>query len=195
MIRKRSEHGLGHLLNPLDPTRDDRDWITDAYQILLEQPGLLISGGGLPWLDLPALTRIAITSSEVARAFALYNEGRPWRDQIKPFNFILHAHIDPFGYPAGVDAAHFRLIAPFESDPPVARAPVDRPLHRQALRGHHRPERPPLQRRSAQDLPRRPRPLPTPPEPKSLDADGHPCTRRSPPGLLARRPVTCSRSA
>ena len=84
MIRKRSEHGLGHLLNPLDPNRDNRDWITHAYQILIEQPRLLLNGGGPPWLDLPALTRIAITSSEVARAFARYNDGRPWRDQIKP---------------------------------------------------------------------------------------------------------------
>jgi hypothetical protein len=28
------------------------------------------------------------------------------------------------------------------------------------------------------------------PEPKSLDPDGKPCSRRSPPGLLSRRPVT-----
>jgi hypothetical protein len=191
VICKRSEHGLGHLLNPLDPASDNRDWITDAWNQLIHHPEALLNGGGPPWLDHPALTRISITSQEVARAFAIYNNGRDWRAQIKPFNFILHAHIDPIGYPAGVDRAHFRLIAPYESDPArwlqlpwvdlytgkQYEVTTDPNNHRAdvvrlktyrdvlALYQHH-------------------------PEPKSLDANGNPCNRRSPPGLLSRRPIT-----
>lgn len=190
MIRKRSEHGLGHLLNPLDPDRDDRDWITDIYPLLIDNPEALLSGGP-DWLDLPALTRIALTTNEVARAFAAYNSSRPWPEQVKPFNFLLHAHIDPFGYPAGVDRTHFRLIAPYESDPDAwLQLPwVD--LHTGTLHpvttdpNDHRSERVRLKTyRDVLTL------YAVHPEPKSLDPDGHPCTRRSPPGLLARRPVT-----
>jgi hypothetical protein len=190
VIRKRSEHGLGHLLNPLDPERDDRDWITDIYPLLIDNPETLLSGGP-DWLDLPALTRIALTTNEVARAFATYNASRPWPLQVKPFNFLLHAHIDPFGYPAGVDPSHFRLIAPYESDPNIwLQLPwVD--LHSGTLHpvttdpNDHRSERVRLKTyRDVLTL------YAVHPEPKSLDPDGHPCTRRSPPGLLARRPVT-----
>lgn len=33
-----------------------------------------------------------------------------------PFNFLLTAHVRPFGHPSGVDPAHFQLIAPYTSD-------------------------------------------------------------------------------
>ena len=35
--RRRSEHGLGHLLNPVDPEREDRDWITETWQTILNK--------------------------------------------------------------------------------------------------------------------------------------------------------------
>jgi hypothetical protein len=191
VIRKRSEHGLGHLLNPFDPNTDDRDWITHAYQLLLDQPELLLTNGGPAWLDLPALTRIAITSKDVARAFATYNEGRPWREQIKPFNFILHAHIDPFGYPPRVDPAHFRLIAPFESDParwlqlPWIDLHTGQQHEVTVNPNDHRPTV--VRLKTYRDVLAL---YQHHPEPKSLDPDGNPCNRRSPPGLLARRPIT-----
>jgi hypothetical protein len=37
----------------------------------------------------------------------------PW----KPFNFLLSAHVAPFGHPAGYTPERFHLIAPFEPDP------------------------------------------------------------------------------
>jgi hypothetical protein len=190
VIRKRSEHGLGHLLNPLDPNRDDRDWITDIYPLLIDNPETLLNGGP-PWLDLPALTRITLTTNEVARAFAAYNTGRPWLEQIKPFNFLLHAHIDPLGYPVGVDASQFRLVAPYERDSKLwLQLPwVD--LHNGTLhpvttdRDDHRSKLVRLKTyRDVLTLYARH------PEPKSLDPEGNPCNRRSPPGLLTRRPVT-----
>jgi hypothetical protein len=36
ILRKPSEHGLGHLLNPTDPDGDDRDWISQLWQRILD---------------------------------------------------------------------------------------------------------------------------------------------------------------
>ena len=189
VVRKRSEHGLGHLLNPLDPESDDRDWIRVAWELILDEPSLLADGGP-PWLDLPALTRIALTTKEVARAFASYNAERPWHEQVRPFNFLLHAHHSFAAQPAGADVARFRLVAPYESDPSLwLRLPwVDLgsgERHEVTAVGIPRPGvvllktyREVLARYAVH------------PEPKSLDPEGSPCTRRSPPGLLGRRPVT-----
>jgi hypothetical protein len=191
VIRKRSEHGLGHLLNPLDPNRDDRDWITHAIELLIYEPELILTGGGPPWLDFPALTRFAFSTNDLQRAFNAYNATRPWAEQIKPFNFLLHAHIAPCGYPAGVDPTRCRLLAPYESSPsrwlelpwtnlhtgqqhPVTTDPDDHRAEVTRLKTY----------RDVLAL------YAIHPEPKSLDPDGNPCTRRSPPGLLQRRPIT-----
>jgi hypothetical protein len=37
ILRKPSEHGLGHLLNPTDPDSPDRDWIRQAWQRILDE--------------------------------------------------------------------------------------------------------------------------------------------------------------
>jgi hypothetical protein len=189
-VIKRSEHGLGHLLNPFNPDSDNRDWITFAWELIIDQPDVLTEGGGPAWLDLPALTRIALTSKDVARAFEKYNSGRAWHQQVKPFNFLLHAHIAPFGYPVEADPTRFRLIAPYENQP-------DCWLHLPWL-NLHTGERWPVT--IGDPVPPDHARLKTyretlalyarHPEPKSLDPNGNPCTRRSPPGLLHRRPVT-----
>jgi hypothetical protein len=189
-IRKRSEHGLGHLLNPLDPDRDDRDWITLAWNLILNDPWLLVEGGGPHWLNFPALTRIALTTKEVARAFSDYNDGRPPHEQIRPFNFLLHAHHSFSSEPEGTKVKRFRLVAPYESNPErwlglpwVDLSTGER--HPVTTVGIPSPEvvllktyREVLARYAIH------------PEPKSLDPDGRPCSRRSQPGLLRRRPIT-----
>ena len=45
------------------------------------------------------------------------NAGKTYAEQIKPFNFLLTAHVIPFGYPEGVDPETFHLITPYDSDP------------------------------------------------------------------------------
>jgi hypothetical protein len=189
LIRKRSEHGLGHLLNPLDPERDDRDWITQAYELLIADPDVFLEGRGPPCFDLPALTRIALTTNEVAKAFASYNEGKARHEQIRPFNFLLHAHHSLASQPAGADATRFRLVAPYDSNPErwlelpwVDLATGER--HSVTTVGIPSPNVV-LLRTYREVLAR----YAVHPEPKSLDPDGNPCTRRSPPGLLRRRPV------
>ncbi len=113
---KWSEHGLGHLLNPTDPEGDDRDWIRQAWE------GVVRGALGLPteepsWLDLPALSRLTVSGPELLKPFEHLNRIKPYADQVKPFNFLLAAHVRPFGHPEGVDPARFQLVAPFEKDP------------------------------------------------------------------------------
>ncbi len=128
-----SEHGLGHLLDPtredhsteelageefgedeLDPARPaGKPWIAEAWRWLLSE------AEGLPaeepwWVDRRAITRLGISSPALLRPFDGLNKGKPYPAQVKPSNFLLVAHVAPFGYPAGVEESRFRLVAPFE---------------------------------------------------------------------------------
>ncbi len=76
-LRKRSEHGLGHLLNPTDPDDESRDWITRAWQDETRRMLGLATGPEPAWLDRPALTRTTISTPRLRRAFANLNERRP----------------------------------------------------------------------------------------------------------------------
>lgn len=53
-----------------------------------------------------------IGSPAVMRPLAAPNEGKPFGQQLKPFNFLLTCHVRAFGYPSGADAERFHLIAP-----------------------------------------------------------------------------------
>jgi hypothetical protein len=72
--RKRSEHGLGHLIPPAQP---NGDWIDTWWQHLLcielgfETPEP-------PWFTAPAVGRLTVTSTHDLRAFKTYNAGRPY---------------------------------------------------------------------------------------------------------------------
>ena len=113
---KWSEHGLGHLLNPTDPDSDDRDWMRQVWEwIVREELGL--SSVEPPWLDRPAVSRLTISSPELWRPFDELNQPATYGEQVKPFNFMIAAHVRRFGHPVGVDPEHFHLIAPFELDP------------------------------------------------------------------------------
>jgi len=121
-IAKRSEHGLGRYLDPLSPQQDRRDdkgnriWISEAWEWILlshEKPEVPPPD----WAARPALSRITVSSPLLLRPFAAFNRNKAWQDQIKPFNFLLVATIDPFGYPPDVDATRFRLTAPYNDNP------------------------------------------------------------------------------
>jgi hypothetical protein len=121
-ILKRSEHGLGHLLDPTSPDEDrlddngNRIWIDDAWRWIIAAHE--DADTPMPdWADLPAMSRITVSSTAIHRPFVTYNDGRCWADQMKPFNFILAATIDPFGHPPEVDPTRLRLVAPFTPYP------------------------------------------------------------------------------
>lgn len=121
-VIKRSEHGLGRYLDPLSPKTDRRDsrgnrvWISDTWTWILaahDDPDAPLPS----WADQPALSRVTVSSPLLWRPFTRRNDSQPWADQVKPFNFLLVATIDPFGYPTGIDPLRFRLIAPYTDNP------------------------------------------------------------------------------
>jgi hypothetical protein len=204
-IADAKQHGLGHLLNPTDPDDDNRDWITQLWEHIVRIDGHGLQSPEPAWLDRPALSRIAVTTPRLERPFrpasgqgssrqnrsprrttALPN--RPY-GRVRPYNFLLTAHVVPLGHPPGTDTKHFQLIAPYNRDPrqwkklawidtytgqnyqitttgPPGESEAIVKTYRDVLddyRNH--------------------------PEPKSADPDGHPCTKET-GGLLARRHIT-----
>lgn len=115
-ILKRSEHGLGHLLNPLHPDNaGDRDWIDELWIVVIAH------AAGLPvpwpdWVDRPALSRYTVTSPHLWEPFQTWNQEKPWAEQVKPFNFMLVAHIARGDRPIG-GSDDFQLIAPYTNQP------------------------------------------------------------------------------
>ena len=62
-----------------------------------------------PWLDLPAMMRMVVTTPNV------FKQQRP--EWLGPFNFFLFPLVSVLvGYPAGYDKSNFLFIAPYESD-------------------------------------------------------------------------------
>ncbi|MGW5649312.1 DNA polymerase [Saccharopolyspora sp. NPDC003752] len=202
-IGKTSEHGLGYLLNPSDPESNDRNWIRHLWQFIIRNSyGLTTTTP--EWLHRPALSRISISSPLSWRPFTEWNTGKPYREQIKPFNFLLSAQIASVGYPPDVDPRRFHLIAPYDPDPTTW---ADLPW-----RNLHAPHGPTYRVNAGQwefhdgayviyppedlvqlrtyenitDLYR------AHPEPKTNGADGQPCTINT-VGMLHRRTVHLAR--
>jgi hypothetical protein len=157
ILRKVSAHGLGHLLPPYEadnppadiPAHDDsvmRDGVQRWHCDLWFE---IISAGlgpkpDMPRLDFhlamnaPAVSRYAATAPELLSWFKIYNANRPYRDQVKPFGFLLSLSakralasrevIAPQarkGRPRKV--APVKPIAPFSKDgAAIARAAFDR---------------------------------------------------------------------
>ncbi len=141
------------------------------------------------WLFRPTMVRTTVTSSSVRHAFRRLNDGRPYTEQIKPFNFLLTAA--GAKAPAGVpESRPFRLVAPYEKDP-------DKWERGEWIDVHHpesgtyrittRAGRPGMARVDTfRDVLAK---YESHPEAKSLGPDGRPCDRTT-VGLLQRRPVT-----
>jgi hypothetical protein len=195
-LRKHSEHGLGHLLNPTDPESDSRDWIVQLWEHIIRTDALDQDVPEPDWLDSPALTRSTITSPQLEKPFDEYNRERPASERTRPFNFLLVAHVAPFGHPPAADPQRFLLVAPYEPDPrkwrwlkwrnayPSDAGPYTIKTARHgeefAMRSDHQ-----VIVKSYRDVLDDYR---THPEAKSLGPDGKPCDRQT-VGLLSRRPV------
>ncbi len=110
-----SEHGLGHLLNPTDLESDDREWIAEVWRWIIEGcPG---RREPLPFVELPAIRKPSISSPALLNPLSGLNKRKTYPRQIKPFNFLLACHINPFGHPIGSDPEHFHLISQYQVDP------------------------------------------------------------------------------
>jgi hypothetical protein len=110
-----SEHGLGHLLNPINPESEDRDWIAQAWLAIVRR-SLGLSTGPLGFEASPAVGRITISSPALMKPWTKVNQDKPYAERIKPFNFLLSAHVKDFGHPLGVDPERFHLVSPYETD-------------------------------------------------------------------------------
>ena len=111
-----SEHGLGHLRNPLDPEGEDRDWIRQAWMSVIRRT-LGLTALPLGFEQLPAIGHIPITSPTAIRSLARLNRGKKYRNRIKPFDLLLSCHVKPFGYPPDINPEKFHLVAPYIPDP------------------------------------------------------------------------------
>lgn len=94
-LRKWSEHGLGHLLNPGSPDDPDPSWAT-AWKWILDP-----DAPKPPWAKLPAMSRTTASTPRVLRAFEHHNASREPEDRVRPFNFLLSVTVAPFGHPEG----------------------------------------------------------------------------------------------
>ncbi len=111
-----SEHGLGHLRNPMNPDSEDRDWIPQAWiSIIRRALGLPVEP--LEFEGVPAMGRVPITSPTALRSLAKLNRGKKYRNRIKPFDSLLSCHVKPFGHPPDVEPQKFHLVAPYVPDP------------------------------------------------------------------------------
>ncbi len=117
-IGKHTEHGLGHLINPYAPevleSDDAPDWVAEVWAaIIADELNRPIPEPS--WYGEVALSRYTISSPGLWAAFKTWNKGKPWAEQIKPFNFLLVAHVAKFNHPEGV--THLTLIAPYSNKP------------------------------------------------------------------------------
>ena len=118
VIRKGSQHGLGHLLPPYEEAPAERAdrlgrsslelWQEDLWQAIIAafdkgDPDQ-VDYEGLPNFDRPAASRYAATNQALLKWFDHYNAGVGERDRVRPFNFLLSyqaksrlemEHVDP----------------------------------------------------------------------------------------------------
>jgi hypothetical protein len=188
VVRKASEHGLGHLLNPTDPDAEDRSWIEAIWDGIVRD-ALELPSASPAWLDRTAVSRTTTSSPRLMQPFEIGTSDARYADGVKPFNFALSAHVAPLGHPLGVDPARFHLIAPYTADArqwTKLRWTDVYAGNRFAITTKGRSGCDDLARvRSYGEVVADYR---THPEPKSLGYDGRPCARET-VGLLMRRPV------
>ena len=118
MPHKSSEHGLGHLRNPIDaddagsydPASTGRGWVERVWEYRASQVHGLTSERS-PWLDRTAIGSYTVSSPHLRRCFRHWNAGQSYAAQVKPFAFMLVAFVeDSKTWGTG------RLVAPFEPD-------------------------------------------------------------------------------
>ncbi len=178
-IIKESEHGLGHLLPPTP------GWIRQAWEWVINTDNQHPCPEPA-WLDQPALSRITISTPTMRHWFNDHNHERPYRDQVKPANFLVVAFPDRTTHPDAAPVASYPNgdISWFDLDWFDRRTSQPVTLTTARPDGHHgTTSRIRVQTfRDALAL------YVAHPEHKSLACDGTP-VRRDTRGLLARRPV------
>jgi hypothetical protein len=107
--RRRSEHGLGHLLFPRD--LDQPGKALDEFWEHLVACELDLDHLEPAFFSEPAIGRLTITSQADQATFKTYNTGKPYPDQVRPWHFLAIAH------PHRLERGRVRcLIGPYHHD-------------------------------------------------------------------------------
>ncbi|MCW2689593.1 MAG: hypothetical protein JWR37_4483 [Mycobacterium sp.] len=181
-------HGLGHLLNPIDPDHDPDGprWIVQLWEHeLAKELTPQLAGPAPDWYTRPTLSRLNATSPQMLPTFAAYNQGKPWSQRVKPFNFLMFA---PGAQPPDNDQGGVKLVAPYT---PARRWRTLRWLDLTSPGRSYRLSTDPSQpgRATIATNTANTGLYLTHPESKSCEPDGLTCSRRT-RGVLRRRPVT-----
>ena len=136
IIRKASAHGLGHYSAPYGREEESRDergsgvrlWEEDVWKQIIsaalgDRPREVDYAFRREMLR-PAHSRYGSTRPAVLNWFKRYNEGRPYAEQVKPFNFLLTFFTRRQEDVASEDLTHefdpklddIRPVAPYEKD-------------------------------------------------------------------------------
>jgi hypothetical protein len=187
-----SQHGLGHLLNPTAQSETDRDWIGQVWLNILYRAYRLPTQG-LGFEDSPATGRVSVSSPAAMRSFALFNAGKEYPQQLKPFNFVLTCQVKQLGHPIGANPERFHLIAPYDSDAArwIETDWIDQytgNLYRITIEANHGNRDTARVKTYGEML----REYEFHPEAKCSDADGNACGKQT-IGLLSRRHVQIDR--
>ena len=154
-IRKASAHGLGHLVTPYSdhdapaevpaPCMNLKAIGVDRWQYDLWHQIIRAAIDGHPdQVDLsyhpalggPATSRYAATTPQLLRWFKRYNRNRPYRDQVRPFNFMLAFQPSPIAVHVAdvVEVLDLSKKGPRKKQhTPKPIAPYDRNISRAAL--------------------------------------------------------------
>ena len=107
-LHKPSQHGLGHLLNPLDPEDDSRDWIAEVWK-------QIITDGPPPsWANHPAVARTSV-STQHGDALQAAQPGQALRRADQAVQLSQHRVRRPNRRPT--DEERIVLVAPYERNP------------------------------------------------------------------------------
>ncbi|MGA5128811.1 hypothetical protein ACPCTO_03290 [Streptomyces olivoreticuli] len=113
-VVKTSQHGLGYLLSPTNRPRTD--WIHELWS------GVVHDGAQPDWLAAPAVMPYTVSSWTLYDSFRGLNDGKPYAEQVKPFNFMLIGTVNE-RWNGPRDAL---LMAPYESAPRNVKTWVDK---------------------------------------------------------------------
>jgi transcriptional regulator with XRE-family HTH domain len=114
VLRKVSAHGLGHLrppyeegqapssvpkpavlLSDLEAERWQHDFWYRIVEATLGDTPEQVRLDDLPGFERPAVSRYAATTPKLLRWFDRYNEGKSYRERVKPFGFLLAYQAGP----------------------------------------------------------------------------------------------------
>ena len=121
-VRKASNHGLGLYRSPIERrdewTAEWPEWADRVWRRIIAQAEGRDPGPAPSWFGLPAVSQLPVSSPTVLTPFRGFNAGLPFRDQVKPFGFMLAGHADPLApLPAGMEPGTVSPVAPYSTEP------------------------------------------------------------------------------